>query len=72
MIWITQWLCPSRHCSIAIPWDDQTKTSKEVEEKGEDLYQRGVLKRRCGRSSARSLYGNQPIPDRYRYGVCYI
>ena len=48
MIWITQWLCPSRHCSLAIPWDDQAMTSGQVEEKGEDLYHRGVIHRWCG------------------------
>ena len=48
MIWISQWLCPSRHCSIAIPWDDQVMTREQVEEKGEDLYRRKVLHRWCG------------------------
>jgi hypothetical protein len=48
MVWITQWLCTNRHCSIAIPWDDQEMTSDQVEEKGEGIYRRGVIHRWCG------------------------
>lgn len=48
MIWITQWLCPSRHASIALVWDDSETTAQEIEERGEDLYCRGVINRWCG------------------------
>jgi len=49
MIWITQWLCTSRHCSIALAWDDKETTSKKVEEEGEGIYRRGVVVNRwCG------------------------
>ena len=48
MIWLTQWLCPARHASIALAWDDQVTTAREIEEKGEALYRKGVINRWCG------------------------
>jgi len=48
MICITQWFCTNRHCSIAIPWDEQALTPDQVEEMGEGLYRRGVINRWCG------------------------
>lgn len=47
MIWITQWLCPSRHCAIALAWDDREQTAEDVEEKGEQVFRQGV-NRWCG------------------------
>jgi len=47
-IWLTQWLCPRRHCSIAIMWHPQQTTATDVEQEGEAVYKRGVLNRRCG------------------------
>jgi hypothetical protein len=48
MIWITQWLCPKRHCSIALAWDDKEETREAIEEKGEAIYARGSINRYCG------------------------
>ena len=48
MIWITQWLCPNRHCAIAVAWDDQKTTSEEVEYQGEQTFTQHVLNRWCG------------------------
>lgn len=48
MIMLTQWLCPHRHCSIAVVWDDTANTREEVESIGEELYSSGQLNRRCG------------------------
>ena len=48
MIWITQWLCPERHCSIGLSWDDTQTNSQEVERKGEELFQSGAINRWCG------------------------
>ncbi len=48
MIWLTQWLCPSRHCSIALLWDDRQDTRQDIERRGEDLYQKGVVTLWCG------------------------
>lgn len=48
MIWITQWLCPQRHCSIALGWDDKVTTASVIEAAGEGLYDRGVINRWCG------------------------
>jgi len=48
MIWITQWLCqPSRHCAIAIAWDDQEMTAEEAERRGEQAFTQGI-NRWCG------------------------
>ena len=47
-IWVTQWLCPQRHCSIAYVWDDQEKTQEEIEATGERLYSDSVFRRHCG------------------------
>ncbi len=48
MIWLTQWLCPDRHCSIALAWDDAVETAEEVVAKGESLYQSGIFNPWCG------------------------
>jgi hypothetical protein len=48
MIWISQWLCPERHCSIAMAWDDTEETREAIEEKGEAVYARGSINRYCG------------------------
>lgn len=48
MIWITQWLCPSRHCAIALAWDDQEETARNVEYQGEQVFRQGTLNRWCG------------------------
>lgn len=31
MIWLTQVLCPSRHCMVACPWDDTAFTVEQME-----------------------------------------
>ena len=48
MIWITQWLCPQRHASIALAWDDQETSSMEIEKRGEEIYNSGAINRWCG------------------------
>jgi hypothetical protein len=48
MIYISQWLCSQRHCSIAVAWDEKDSNEKEVERQGEEIYTSGVLNRRCG------------------------
>lgn len=48
MINITQWLCPGRHCSIALVWDTKDVTEQSILERGEDLFRSGMLKRVCG------------------------
>ncbi len=48
MIWITQWLCPSRHCAIAVAWDDQETAPEEVEYQGEQTFTQRILNRWCG------------------------
>lgn len=48
MIWLTQWLCPQRHCSIALAWDEKETTAAAIEDTGEGLYRRGVVNRWCG------------------------
>lgn len=48
MIWITQWLCPKSHCSIAFIWDPAENTSAEIAERGEALFREGFIARICG------------------------
>ena len=48
MIWITQWLCPRRHCAIALAWDDQEITAEEAERRGEQTFTQRILNRWCG------------------------
>jgi len=47
MIWLTQWLCPNRHCAIALAWDDQESTAEDAECQGEQAFQR-LFNRWCG------------------------
>ena len=47
MIQITQWLCPGRHCSIALLWDQEEDTAEQIEQKGEKMYE-GAVRRICG------------------------
>lgn len=48
MIWLTQWLCPSRHCCIAVAWDDQEMSAEEAECQGEKVFSSGLINRWCG------------------------
>lgn len=48
MIWITQFLCPNRHTSIAVAWDEADSTKEEVEKEGEKFYSGGGANRWCG------------------------
>jgi len=48
MIWITQWLCPNRHCAIAIAWDDEEATAKDAERQGEEVFSQRLLNQWCG------------------------
>jgi hypothetical protein len=48
MIWLTQWLCPERHCSIGFVWDDADMTAAKAAAKGEALYASGLINRYCG------------------------
>lgn len=48
MIWISQWLCPSRHCAIALAWDDQEMSAEEAEHQGEQVFSSGLINRWCG------------------------
>jgi len=47
MIWITQWLCPARHCSLTLAWNERDTNARAIEERGEAIYARGVINRRC-------------------------
>ncbi len=48
MIYLTQWLCASRHCSIALLWDDQVDSQETMVEKGEAIYRSRLVNRWCG------------------------
>ena len=47
MIWISQWLCPRRHCAIAVAWDDQEMSAEEAERRGGQAFTQGI-NRWCG------------------------
>lgn len=47
-VWITQWLCPKRHCSIALMWDPRQTTAAAIEAEGEAVFTSGALNRNCG------------------------
>jgi hypothetical protein len=55
MIWITQWLCPQRHCSIGLFWDDAQETKNTVTAQGEAMYRKGPINRWCGICGSRKL-----------------
>jgi len=55
MIWLTQWLCPKRHCSIALTWDDGETTAQRVVAQGEAVYTSGTINRWCGLCGSREL-----------------
>lgn len=47
-IMVTQWLCPSRHASIAVAWESDQTTEKDIIEAGEEGFGPGKLNRKCG------------------------
>ena len=55
MIWLTQWLCPKRHCSIALAWDDGETTAQRIVARGECLYATGAINRWCGLCRSREI-----------------
>jgi hypothetical protein len=54
VIWITQWLCPSRHCTIAVFWDTRLDDIKSIEAKGEEVFKTGI-NRWCGICGSKEL-----------------
>lgn len=59
MIYLTQWLCADRHCSIGFAWDDQVDSKDAMVKRGEALY-RTVVNRWCG------LCGGELHPEHRR------
>ena len=55
MIWLTQWLCPQRHCSIALLWDDGQDRAPAIVVRGEEVYARRTVNRWCGICGSREL-----------------
>ena len=47
-IWLTQWLCPKRHCAIAALWNPAVMPAADVIAQGEDVFKSGALNRKCG------------------------
>lgn len=49
MIWLTQWLCPVRHCAIAMAWSDRTSAAAEIVRQVEEVaFESGLINRHCG------------------------
>lgn len=55
MIYLTQWLCPLRHCSVALAWDSSNTTFAQVLEQGEEIYRTGQVNRWCGICGSRAI-----------------
>jgi hypothetical protein len=51
----TQFLCPQRHCSIGLLWDDARDTAAEMEDRGQAIYQQVTGDRWCGICGSRDL-----------------
>ena len=47
-VFLTQWLCPARHCSIAFVWEDSEDKLEDVIQSGEAVYRSGKINRWCG------------------------
>lgn len=47
-VWLSQWLCPRRHCAVAFVWDPQTTNARTIQNKGEEIFKSGAINRRCG------------------------
>ncbi len=48
MIRLSQWLCPMRHCIIALVWDPKETTERDMVERGESYFRSGAVLRKCG------------------------
>lgn len=48
MIWISQWLCPKRHCLISFAWDAADDSQDAIRDRGEKLFADTALNRWCG------------------------
>lgn len=55
MIYLTQWLCPSRHCTIALVWNDKNQTEAEILATGEEYFKQGPIRRLCGICNATDI-----------------
>lgn len=55
MIYVTQWLCPQHHCSIGFLWEEASDTQEGIVARGEDLFEKGVVRRACGICGSREL-----------------
>ena len=64
MVNLTQWLCPLRHCIIAMGWEpSKNMTEAAVEASGEKLFDSGKLNRRCALCGSRELsIEHAPLP----------
>ena len=55
MIWISQWLCPKRHCLVGLGWDDEVDTQDAMRDQGEKLFEDTVFNRWCGICGSRDI-----------------
>lgn len=66
MIWLTQWLCPDRHCAIATAWDETAKTREVVEVEGWAYLAAARLNGWCG------ICGGALVPEHARTGFLTV
>ena len=55
-VWLTQWLCPSRHCAFALAWDDAETTAEALVAEGARQRAQNGLRDRCGICGANELH----------------
>jgi hypothetical protein len=62
VIWLTQVLCPTRHCIFGFCWDDRDATAECIEQEAETIFASGV-NRWCGiRGSTELRVEHAPAP----------
>src|SRR5262245_41333797 len=48
MVWLTQFLCPSRHCAFGAVWDDAAQTREGIERALRAQARQAGLREECG------------------------
>ena len=56
MVWITQLLCPERHCLIAVAWDDKERTSVDGDALIKVMSEKMALRPWCALCGSKQLH----------------
>jgi hypothetical protein len=66
MIWLTQVLCPSRHCVVGACWDDTQVTHEFIEQQLDEAFGTGKLNRWCGICGSRDIKTEHAQAPRFK------